>query len=92
MDFSAALQDPDPARSLEYFTRAYNFERNLLGQCKDKKLRHVVVPLADGTAKAHGNFGPLQNVPYLILEMAQGDIRNEVAKIFSPNGLTFIGL
>ncbi len=80
LDFSTALQDADPVRRLYDLTSAYEFERNLLHQCKDKKLRRVVVPLADGTAKAPGNFGPLANVPYLIFPMATGDIRSEVER------------
>jgi len=80
LDFSAALQEEDPAHRLYVLLSAYEFERNLLHQCKDKRLRRVVVPLADGTAKVPGNFGPLENVPYLIFPMATGDIRNEVAR------------
>ncbi|OGN91958.1 MAG: hypothetical protein A2Z75_06175 [Chloroflexi bacterium RBG_13_50_10] len=80
LDFSTALQDEDPARRLYYLTSAYEFERNLLCQCRDKRLQHVVVPLADGTAKVPGNFGDLGNVPYLIFAMATGDIRAEVER------------
>lgn len=79
LDFSAAFQSPDPARALEELTKAYNFERDLLAQCKGQKLRRVVVPLADGWVKVPGNFGDLCNVAYLIFELATGDIRNEVA-------------
>lgn len=80
LDFSAALQGDDPSRLLYELTSAYQHERNLLHQCKDKKLRHVVVPLADGTAKVPGNFGQLENVQYLIFAMATGNIRDEVEK------------
>lgn len=80
LDLSAAFQHPDPTRALEELTKAYNFERDLLAQCKDNRLRRVVTPLADGTANVPGNFGALSNVPYIIFELATGDIRNEVAK------------
>jgi serine/threonine protein kinase len=80
LDFSTALQETDPARHLYYLTSAYEYERNLLYQCKDEKLRRVVVPLADGTARAPGNFGDLSNVPYLIFPMGTGDIRKEVER------------
>lgn len=79
LDFSAAFEQPDPARVLEDMTKAYNFERDLLAMCKDKKLRRVVTPLADGWAEVPG-FGELGKVAYLIFELATGDIRNEVAK------------
>lgn len=78
LDFSGALQDRDPTSRLEELTSAYNFERNLLQQCKDKKLRHIVVPVASGTAVVPGGFGALGNVPYLIFEEAKGDIRKIV--------------
>lgn len=78
LDFSAAFQQPDPSRALEDLTKAYNFERDLLAQCKDKVLHRVVTPLADGTVEVPGNFGPLGNVSYLIFELAMGDIRKEV--------------
>jgi len=80
LDFSSALQSEDLAHSLYELTRAYEHERSLLRQCKDKKLRHVVVPLADGTAKVGDIFKPLDRVPYLIFSMAVGNIRDEVDK------------
>ena len=80
LDFSGALQHEDPVRQLYYLTSSYEFERNLLNQCKGENLRRVVVPLADGTAKVPGNFGDLGNVPYVIFPMATGDIRKEMAR------------
>ena len=80
LDFSSALQSEDQSRSLYELTSAYEHERGLLHQCKDKKLRHVVVPLADGTAKVSDIFEPLDRVPYLIFPRAQGDIRAEVKR------------
>jgi len=47
LDFSAAHQSQDPSRELENLTKAYNFERDLLAQCKTRRLRRVVTPLAD---------------------------------------------
>jgi serine/threonine protein kinase len=79
LDFSAAFQDRDPARRLQEMTSAYNFERDLLAKCRDRKLGRVVTPLADGAVPVPGNFGVLGNVCYLIFEMASGDIRTEVA-------------
>src|SRR6266513_2079906 len=49
LDYSSALQSSDPARELEKLTAAYNFERDLLAKCKDKKLDRIVVSLADGS-------------------------------------------
>jgi len=80
LDFSVAFQAPDFARELQSMLAAYNFERDLLAKCKDRKLDRVVTPLADGTVKVPGNFGPLENVCYLIFEKAKGDIRDIVAQ------------
>jgi serine/threonine protein kinase len=80
LDFSAAFQHPDPPRALQEMTSAYNFERDLLAKCKDRKLGRVVIPLADGTVEVPANFGLLNNVSYLIFELATGDIRQEVAR------------
>jgi len=80
LDFFAAFQHPDPPRALEEMTSAYNFERDLLAKCKNRGLRRVVTPLADGSVEVPGNFGPLCIVSYLIFELATGDIRDEVSK------------
>jgi hypothetical protein len=61
-------------------TSAYEHERNLLHQCKDKRLRRVVVPLADGIAKVSDVFWPVDRVPYLVFPMATANIREVVAR------------
>ena len=78
LDFSTAFQAPDPARELQSMTEAYNFERDILTKCKDRKLSRVVTPIADGTVTVAGNFGHLGTVCYLIFEHARGDIRKEI--------------
>ncbi len=75
LDFSAAFQSPDPARTLEAMTTAYNFERNLLQVCKTARMRRISIPLADGSISVPG-FGPLGTVMYIIFELAAGDIRS----------------
>src|SRR5688500_2118674 len=42
LDFSAAFDNPDPARELQAMTTAFNFERDLLERCKAKRLDKVV--------------------------------------------------
>lgn len=78
LDYSDAMQQPDPARALEALTKAYNFERDLLNICKASNLSRIVTPLADGTVSVPG-FGLLEKVSYLIFELAEGDIRAEKA-------------
>ena len=86
LDFSSSIQAEDQSHSLHELTSAYEHERNLLHQCKDKKLRHVVVPLADGTAKVSDIFKPLDRVPYLIFPMAS--VSEGQAAITGLNGKT----
>ena len=80
LDFTIAYEQPDYTRALQDLTTAYNFERDLLQKCKNKKLKRIVVPLDSGTVKAPGVLGPLANVSYIIFELATRDIRSEVAE------------
>lgn len=75
LDFAEAMQTSDPARELQELTAIYNFERDLLKVCRAKKLKRVVVPLADGAVTVPGNFGPLSRVQYLIFALADSDLR-----------------
>jgi eukaryotic-like serine/threonine-protein kinase len=80
LDFSAAFQSPDPSLALEALTKAYNFERKLLNKCKEKTLDRVALPIDSGKVKVPGDFQLLGTVMYIIFELAEGDIRNEVIK------------
>jgi len=77
---SIAFQQEDWPRALEDLLKAFNFERTLLAQCKDKRLRRIVMALEDGTVQVPGNLEDFGKVPYLIFELAEGDIRKEVGK------------
>ncbi|MBU8921214.1 MAG: protein kinase [Bacteroidales bacterium] len=81
LDFSGAFQSPDPPRKLQAMTTAYNFERDLLAKCENRSLRRIVTPISDGTVNAPGNHGLLGNVPYLIFDLASGDLRGTVQKL-----------
>jgi eukaryotic-like serine/threonine-protein kinase len=75
LDYSAALNSPDPARMLQAMTEAYNFERDVLQKCRDRKLTRVVRAIADGNVQVSTGAGP-QVVQYLIFEKADADSRN----------------
>lgn len=80
LDFTAAFQDPaDFTRALQAMTTAYNFERDLLTKCRDRKMNRVATSIDDGQIFIDG-FGPLGNVCYLIFDMADGDIRRITTK------------
>ena len=77
MDYRRALQAPDPAKTLQVMTAAYNFERDLLEKCMVNRLSRIVRVLDGGTLAAQAG-DPSSVVQYLIFELANGDIRSFV--------------
>jgi eukaryotic-like serine/threonine-protein kinase len=74
MDYTEALQSPDPAASLHAMTEAYLYEKNVCERCRDRRLRRVVHAIEAGTLRADPS-NPAGTVEYLIFELADGDIR-----------------
>ena len=62
------------ADRVNQFTAAYIFERDLLLECCNRSLSRVVRMLDHGEVRVD-DAGFLKDVPYLILELADGDIR-----------------
>jgi|SRR3989304_1605524 len=58
--------------SLQQLTETYNYERDLLSFCKDKKMSRVVTAIAHGEYRESGYLP----VPYLIFEIATGSLKN----------------
>lgn len=78
LDYSIAFGTNDPPQALAWLTSAFVHERELLYQCRDERLRRVVVPIDDGVVTVPGNFGPLADVSYLIFDLADGDVRKRM--------------
>jgi eukaryotic-like serine/threonine-protein kinase len=78
LDYSRALRSPDPALALQKLTAAFNFERDLLFQCKSKGLSRIVHAIAEGKLDLLG-----QPVQYLIFELAKGDARTKFSAMAS---------
>lgn len=57
-------------------TNAFSFEKELLTRCRNKNLSKVVTLLDEGEEHIDGYTIP--NVPYLIFEVAEGDIRSKI--------------
>ena len=82
LDYSKAEQiaeelGVDQLVALQSLVEAYNFERNLLYECAQKRMDRVVIALEDGSIRVDkGIFG---TVFYLIFEAADGDIRRHLA-------------
>ena len=79
LDFSIALKQPDSTTVLQSLTSAYNYERMVLNECKKRSLDRVVVSIGDGEVPA-GDLHTSLPVPYLIFELAEGDIRSRLAE------------
>jgi eukaryotic-like serine/threonine-protein kinase len=45
LDYSRAMNAPDPAIALQALTESYNFERDLLMTCSDRRLDRVVTAI-----------------------------------------------
>ena len=76
LDYSRALRAGDVAAALQTLVNAYIYERDLLLDCSNSRLSRVVLPLAHGQTDVDGFDLP---VNYLILEPADGDVRNQFA-------------
>jgi serine/threonine protein kinase len=76
LNFHAALDgDGDIVDQLHAFTEVFKFERDLLCDCRDKRMSRVITLIDSGTVEVP-EAGPfLSQVPYLIFEKADGDIR-----------------
>lgn len=85
LDFSTVRQSPLPlADALQAMTRAYTFERDLVMSCATKGMRNVVRAVGAGQVDAPINLidpqlSFIQQVPYIILEAADGDVRKALS-------------
>jgi serine/threonine protein kinase len=78
LDYSWALQSEDPAMVLQAMTAAYLFERDVLRRCGERGLDRVVRAITDGTVTVEAG-NPSGVVQYLIFELADGDVRAQMA-------------
>ncbi len=89
LDFSSAFGAADVPRELQSLTEAFNFERDLLYKCKNRKLDKVVTPISDGSVDAPGFPQYINKVYYIIFELSDGDIR-KIKDTFATLNLAFI--
>ncbi len=79
LDFSRALQAPDPVTVLRLLTEAYDFERTLLFDCKLRRMDRVVGAIEDGKVQVDNTAAGV--VPYLIFEAADCDLRTQLSNM-----------
>lgn len=81
MDLSSAIRSG--LQEVEKATRQFNFERDLLCLCRDRRLSHIVRLVDHGEhvllALPGGAGNLLNRVYYMIFELADGDVRRELS-------------
>ena len=66
----------DVLKEIEHLITTFNFEKATLKLCRDKKIKRVAIPLADGHLLPDGSPYP---VYYIIFELApKGDLRSNI--------------
>ena len=78
LNFRRLAAAPDFARAVQEHIAAFNFERDTLNICKDKRLRRVATLLDAGEHRFPNNPLP---VCYIIFELAHGDARRQLASL-----------
>jgi serine/threonine protein kinase len=74
LDYSQALRADDTPTALQALTAAYIFERSILQTCKTRRMDRVVQSIEFGNVTV--DYTDLGRVDYLILEIAEGDVRS----------------
>lgn len=83
LNFRRLAAAPDFARAVQHHMTAFNFERDTLTLCRDKKLRRIATLLDAGEFRAANSPLP---VCYIIFELADGgDARNQLAQFGAFN-------
>jgi len=80
IDLSDASKQTDAISALNQMTTAFIFERDLLYKCKGKHLSKIVMPLDHGQVIL-SEQSPFFNVYYIIFELADSNLRNQIAKM-----------
>jgi len=82
LDFSKPPENgQDELEHFESLIKSFNFERELLEKCKNKRMSRVVTPIAHGNVEMEGFIRPWNKVYYIIFKLAESDIRNFIAEM-----------
>jgi serine/threonine protein kinase len=76
LDFSKAFKDANPVPLINKLTGLFQFEQDVLERCRNKKLSRIINLIDSGMVPAEE--GTIIPVPYLILELAAGDIYKQL--------------
>jgi len=79
LNFRQILVEKDIAKAMEQHTRAFNFEKETLELCRDKKLSRIATLIDAGQYTPKNSLIP---VAYIIFELAKGgDARKQLAAL-----------
>lgn len=79
IDLTDVLTSANPVTKLQNIINCYQFENSILEICEGKKLNRVVVAIDSGEIKVGPNLQDL--APYMIFELAEGDVRKEIRNV-----------
>jgi eukaryotic-like serine/threonine-protein kinase len=74
--FFSMMQTNDITAVIQEQTRAYEYEKNVLNRCRNRRLSKVATIIDEGQISIPGFV--ISQVPYLIFEMAEGDLRSQL--------------
>lgn len=77
LNIAKVLQGSNITQALAKFAAEYNFEKDLLEICREKNLSRVIQLLDHGQVEIP-KAGVISKVPYLIFELADGDVYNHL--------------
>lgn len=78
LNLRQALSHQDPLREIQRLTTSFNFERETLTLCKNKRLKRVAMLIEDGQYTLSNSQFP---VFYIIIELAEGgNLRQQIAR------------
>lgn len=77
LDYTRAFLHPNTANILQAMAEAYNHEKNLCLQCRDRHLSRIVRAIDTGSIHVDKS-NPFTKVEYLIFELAEGDVRKQL--------------
>jgi serine/threonine protein kinase len=79
LNFRRILNEVDITKAMERHTRAFNFEKETLELCRDKKLSRIAILIDSGQYSPKNSAWP---VAYIIFELAKGgDARKQLAAL-----------
>ena len=87
IDFSRAMTTAKVLEALHEITEAHTFETRILEICKAERMSRVVLAIDSGEIRVSKNLQ--DTVPYLIFELAKGDVRRRIQDVHDRHRLTW---